>query len=66
MFLGVVGGLGVAWAVRGLLYGVSPWDPLTFVGVPAAVLAVALLAAWGPPRRAARLDPMTAFRSDSG
>jgi ABC-type antimicrobial peptide transport system permease subunit len=63
---GVAGGLGVAWAVRGLLYGVSPWDPATFVAVPAVIVAVALLAACGPAARAARLDPVTAFRTDSG
>lgn len=47
-----------------LLYGVPALDPLTFAGVPLVLGAVALLAAWIPALRAARVDPVTALRSD--
>jgi ABC-type antimicrobial peptide transport system permease subunit len=45
-----------------LLYGISPSDPATFVGAVALLAAVALVAAWVPARRAARLDPMKTLR----
>ncbi len=48
--------------VRGQLYGVSGYDPLTMAAVVAAVVAIALLAAILPARRAVGVDPMTALR----
>ncbi|HVS16726.1 MAG TPA: ADOP family duplicated permease [Thermoanaerobaculia bacterium] len=55
------------WAtslLRGLLWDVGARDPRTFVAVGCVLLAVAALAAWGPARRAARLDPAAALRGD--
>lgn len=46
------------------LYGVSSADPLTFLGVPLALATVAALAAYMPARRASRVDPLVALRSD--
>ncbi|GMR12560.1 MAG: ABC transporter permease [Gemmatimonadota bacterium] len=61
-------GLGLAFAVtravERFLYGVSATDPLTFLGVPLLLLAVATLAAYVPARRASRVDPVTALRSE--
>ncbi len=61
-------GLGVALALSrtaaSLLYGVSPTDTATFVGVPALLLPVALLACLAPARRAAWLDPTRSLRCD--
>jgi ABC-type antimicrobial peptide transport system permease subunit len=61
---GVLGALVLSGFLKSLLFGVSPRDPLTFVVVPAVLLGVALVAAYLPARRAARLDPMAALRAD--
>ena len=50
--------------LQGLLYGVSPTDPLVFVGVSIAILTVATAACCVPARRAMRLDPLQALRNE--
>jgi predicted permease len=65
---GSVAGLTLAAAVTrllsGFLYGVSPFDPLTFTAVPLFLAGVVVLACWLPARRAARVDPMVALRCE--
>lgn len=64
---GLVVGAGVAAVLApkagGLLFGVRPLDPTTFVGATVLLLGIAWLAAWVPARRAAGADPVEALRS---
>lgn len=55
--------MSLAWMGR-MLVGIDWFDPLTFAGVALFVLVTALLASWLPARRAARIDPVTALRSE--
>jgi ABC-type antimicrobial peptide transport system permease subunit len=62
--IGLVCALAVTRLVSRLLYGVSPMDPVTFVGVALLLVIVAMLASWLPARRAAKVDPMEALRNE--
>jgi putative ABC transport system permease protein len=62
--LGLVGTLGVGRLAASLLYDVAPTDPLTLGVVSVALLSVAVIASWLPARRAARIDPVDALRSE--
>ena len=61
---GLAGSLAATRLVASQLYGVSPTDSLTLGGVMALLLATALLACWFPARRAARVDPMEALKTE--
>jgi ABC-type antimicrobial peptide transport system permease subunit len=62
--IGVSFALLIGQAVRALLYGLSPTDPLVPAMAVAALLVVVLAAAYWPARRAAHIDPVTALRGD--
>jgi putative ABC transport system permease protein len=66
--LGAVAGMGIALlatrAIRSLLFGVTPLDPVSFVTAPIVLASVALLACYLPARRATRVDPLVALRED--
>ncbi|PYL45841.1 MAG: permease [Verrucomicrobia bacterium] len=71
MFLAAIGSLsglliafGGARMMKSLLYGVSAFDPITFMCVALLLLGIALLACWVPARRASRVEPMIALRAE--
>jgi ABC-type antimicrobial peptide transport system permease subunit len=61
--IGLAAAFGAAQLLRSQLIGVGPRDPATFAIIAAMLSVVALAAAWLPARRAARIDPMVALRS---
>jgi len=61
--LGLAAAQGATHLMASLLFGVSPADPITLVGIPIALASVALLACWIPARRAVRIQPVVALRS---
>jgi predicted permease len=62
--LGVVLSLGLGRALQGLVYGVSPWDPVILSTVVVVVLTVAMIASYVPARRASQSDPMASLRME--
>ena len=60
--LGILVALGVTRYLGSLLYGVRPFDPLTFFAVASLLGLVALAACYFPARRAMHVDPMVALR----
>jgi ABC-type antimicrobial peptide transport system permease subunit len=60
--IGIVAALGITRLISSVIFGVTPYDPLTFVAVAAILSIVALLACYIPARRAMRVDPIVALR----
>jgi predicted permease len=63
MLIGVTASSIVSRLLNGLLFGVTPTDPVTFVGMFVVLTTVAALAGYLPARRASRIDPMAALRT---
>ncbi|HVS63362.1 MAG TPA: ABC transporter permease [Thermoanaerobaculia bacterium] len=64
ILLGMAGAAATSRLLGNLLYGVEPVDAATFAAVGALLLSAALAAVWGPARRATRVDPMQALRTE--
>jgi len=62
--VGVALALWAAKAAASMLYGLTPYDPVTLAGAIAVLAAVGLIASYGPAHRASRLDPMDALREE--
>jgi putative ABC transport system permease protein len=62
--VGVAASLAVTRVLKGLLWGVSPTDPVTFALVALALAAAALMACCVPARRALTINPIVALRSE--
>ena len=62
--LGIASSIMITRAIRSMLFGVTPTDPLTLVGVSLLLTLVALVASYLPARRAARVDPIRVLRSE--
>jgi predicted permease len=64
ILIGLAGAALAMRALQSLLFGTAPTDPATLASTALLLLATALLAAWVPSRRAARVDPVTALRAE--
>ena len=60
--IGIAAALALSRVLRTLLFGVTPWDPVSFAVVTAFLVAVAAAACWLPARSAMRIEPAVALR----
>ena len=64
LLIGMVAALGLSRVMRAFILGVTPLDPVTFGVVPGILLLMIAVATYVPARRASRVSPMTALRSE--
>ena len=62
--VGALVAIGLGRFIQPLLFGISAHDPPVFATVGGIVIVIALVASWGPARRAGRVDPVNALRAD--
>jgi putative ABC transport system permease protein len=62
--IGLASAFGLTRVIASFLFGVTARDPAVFVAVPLLLSAVALMGVWLPARRAARVDPVIALRTE--
>ena len=61
---GLAGALALSRVMRGLLFGVTGWDPLTYAAIGGLLALVTVAACVAPARRASRTDPLVSLRGD--
>jgi ABC-type antimicrobial peptide transport system permease subunit len=59
---GAIGAFALTRLIRGLLFGISSFDPVTFLGMALVLIAVTVLACVIPATRATKVDPLVALR----
>jgi ABC-type antimicrobial peptide transport system permease subunit len=64
LVVGLAGAVAVSRVLQTFLFGVTPTDPIAFTTVTLLLMAVGLMAAWLPARRATRIDPWAALRAE--
>jgi putative ABC transport system permease protein len=64
LIVGIAAGALATRLVASALYGIDPFDPPTFAGVAVMLVTVAMVASYVPARRATRVDPIAALRSE--
>ena len=64
LIAGAIAALPASILLRRFLYGLSPFDPIAYAGVGAALAVAALAASYPPVRRATRIDPVVALREE--
>jgi putative ABC transport system permease protein len=64
LLAGLIASAAAAGVLRSLLFGVGPWDPVTFAVAMLVVLLVTITASWLPARRAQRTDPLEVLRTN--
>jgi hypothetical protein len=64
LVIGMIAAVVAARAAAGLLFGISPLDPLTLLGAVALLASVGAVACYGPARRIARVDPAASLRDE--
>ena len=62
--IGLAAAFGLARVVHALLFGVKPWDPVSFAVTPLVLALATLAAAYLPARRAGRTDPLVSLRDE--
>jgi putative ABC transport system permease protein len=62
--IGLIASFALTRLMKGLLFGVTASDPVTFIGISLLLAVIGFLASWIPARRAARVDPLVALRNE--
>jgi ABC-type antimicrobial peptide transport system permease subunit len=64
LIVGIIGAAAMMRLLSSQLFGVNPFDPITYLAVVGGLAVVALMATWLPARQATRIDPMLALRAE--
>jgi putative ABC transport system permease protein len=64
LVVGLLGAIAASQVLRGFLYGLSPFDPIAYLGVAVLLAFAGLAASYVPARRATRIDPLAALRHE--